>query len=84
MQHPPENAGKKKRAWTLNDAQQRPRKANIGKLKRKCLTILTRDIEQLMALSYRMKLEPAEGKLLLEYLKFLTEAQALEELEKMK
>lgn len=83
MSNQSEIAFKKKRPWTRIDAARRERKVNIRKLKRLCLTVLKRDIEQLLEISYTNKLDATEGKLLLDYLKYLSEAIALQDLEKL-
>lgn len=83
MHNPSEITAKKKRPRTPKESATRIRRANIGRMYRRCLTVLTREIERLMILSHAGALEPADGKLLLDYLKYVTELKAIEELEKL-
>jgi len=47
------------------------------------MTILARDIEKIMDLSYSERLSPADGRLVLEYTKFIADLKALQEAERL-
>lgn len=57
------------------------RKLNAAVMYKRCLTVLTREIEKLMDQSFKERLSPTDGKLLLEYTKFIADIRAMEELD---
>lgn len=58
------------------------RKITVGVMYKRCLTVLTREVEKLMDASFKERLSASDGKLLLEYTKFIADLKAVEELER--
>jgi hypothetical protein len=51
---------------------------------KRAYTVLIREIDRMLDKSFKEELQPQQGKLLLEYLKFLQDEKASKEVEKLK